>query len=40
MSLVCMMEKCKAKSGPCLCEKILGLIVVAAGIYLAVRCFQ
>lgn len=40
MSLMCAMEKCKAKKGPCVCEKVMGAILVIVAVMMAVRHFK
>jgi hypothetical protein len=39
MSLFCPMEKCKAKPGPCTCEKIMGAVIVLVAVALLIRHF-
>jgi len=39
MSVMCSMESCKAKSGMCAHEKIMGFIVMAVAAFFIVRHF-
>lgn len=39
MSLVCKMDKCKAKAGMCNCEKVMSAIVVIAIVAALVKHF-
>lgn len=39
MSLVCKMDKCKAKPGMCACEKVMSAIVVVAAVAALVKHF-
>ena len=39
MSLFCPRAECKAKSGMCTCEKIMGLVILAVAAFFLIRHF-
>jgi hypothetical protein len=39
MSLFCPRAECKAQPGPCKCEKIMGLVILAVVAFFLIRHF-
>ena len=39
MSLFCPKDACKAKKGPCNCEKIMGIVIVVIAVAFLIKHF-